>query len=71
MTIQRGRVVLRQHKRAQDVGVDAIRKCDVDETIFTAERNRGFRTLLSERKESIAGAAENYGQVLDLQASEH
>src|ERR1044072_388698 len=61
VTVERGGVVLRQDERAQDVGVDAVRERDVDETILTAERHGGFRTLLGERKKSIAGAAaENY-----------
>ena len=38
VTIQRGRVVLRQHKRAQDVGVDAIRaRCRRDDIYRRAE----------------------------------
>jgi hypothetical protein len=48
---------LRQHKRAQDIGVDAIGKRDIDEAILAANWHRGLRTLLRERKETIAGAA--------------
>src|SRR6185369_7478736 len=57
VTIERCGVVLRQDERAQDVGVDAVRERDVDETILTAERNGWFGTLLRKRKKSIAGAA--------------
>src|SRR5262245_3288403 len=60
VTIKRSGVELRQDKCTQDVGVDAIRKRDVDEAILTAERNGRFRALLREREQSIAGAtAEN------------
>src|ERR1044072_1963524 len=42
VSIERGGVVLRQHESAQDVGVDAVGKRDIDETIFAAQRNCGF-----------------------------
>src|SRR5690349_13851675 len=61
--VERSGVVLRQDERAQDVGVDAIGKRDIDETILAADRHSRFRSLLRKRKETIAGAAtENYCQ---------
>src|SRR5689334_6790247 len=65
VSIERRGVVLRQHEGAQDVGVDAVGERDVDEPVFTTERDCGFGALLRERKEAITGAtAENDSQQL-------
>src|SRR5262249_51793934 len=37
--------------------VDAVGKRYIDETVFAADRHGRLRSLLSERKETIAGAA--------------
>ena len=39
MAIQRSRIVLRQHKHLEDIGVDAIGYRDINETILSAERH--------------------------------
>src|SRR5687768_873004 len=52
VAIQGGRVVLRQHEHLEDIRVDAVGYRDINETIFSAKRHRGFRALLSERKQA-------------------
>src|SRR5262249_16815515 len=58
--VERCRVELREHEDAPDVGVQAIADRNVDQAVFAADRNCGFRPMLCERKEPRAlTAAEN------------
>ena len=58
--VERGRVVLRQHKHAQHIGVDAIGNRHVDQTVFPAQRNSRFGSLLREREKARSGTSAKY-----------
>src|SRR5439155_2417116 len=63
VTVERRRVVLRQHKHADDIRVDAIRDRHVYETILSPERHRRLRPLRRKWKQPLAGApTEDYCQ---------
>ena len=58
--VERGRVELRQHEDAADVGVQAVADRDVDQAVLAADRDRRLRAVLRERKQARAlSAAEN------------
>jgi len=57
VSIERRGVILRQHKHPNHIRVNAVRDRNVDEPILAAERHRGFRSVRSQREETLAGAA--------------
>src|SRR5262245_10985676 len=56
VTIQRCRVELRQHEELFQSGIDAIADRNIDQTVLSTERYRGFRSILSQREKTLAGA---------------
>ena len=57
VAVEAGRVVLRQHEDAQDVGVDAVRDRDVHEPVLAAQRHGRLRARQSQRRKARARAA--------------
>jgi len=57
MAVQRRRVELREHEDPLEPGVETVADRDVDEPIFPAERHRGFRPHVGERKQSGSAAS--------------
>src|SRR6266542_4968925 len=54
MTVERSRVVLREHKHLEDIRVDAIRNSDIDEPVFAAYRYGGLGPFLREWKQTLS-----------------
>src|SRR6185436_4428274 len=53
VTIQRCRVVLRQDEDPFQSRVEAVADGDIDQAILSAKWNRGFGTILCQRKEPL------------------
>ena len=55
--VERRRVELRQHVDPLEAGVQAVAERDVDQPVLAADRHRGLRSQVGERKQPRAAAA--------------
>ena len=55
VAVERQRLVLGQDVDMAQVGVDAVRECDVDDAVLPGKRHRGLGAISCERKKSLAG----------------
>jgi len=68
--VERGRVELRQHEDAPQVGVQAVADRHVDEPVLAADRDRRLGAQLGERMEArTLAAAEDEGEHIAHQRS--
>jgi len=63
MTVQGVRFILDQHGDLAEPGIQAIAEGKVDDPVFPAERNGGFRPVFRERLETFPfSAREDHGE---------
>jgi hypothetical protein len=65
MPVKRNRVKLRQHRDAENVGVDAVANGNIDQAVLACDRHCWFGTFGSEGVEALAlSSAENDAEYL-------